>query len=146
MIENMEHILAKRLKQIDLEIKRLKDEKIKTKQALDLFVNSTGLIVTSVNANTGESVSYNEPIFKDKIRTILSEQYPTGANSRQILEVINKNWTRQVKRSSLSPQLSRLKDDGIIELKDNVWKLIAQTEKKTASEEAVGEDAEDVLS
>lgn len=110
-----EKLLAERLKQIDIQIDMLKDEKTKVKQALGLF---KGLDLTLPQLSFS-----HEPTFKEKVKTAMLDAFQDGATSGQILEYLNKNWTRPVKRESLSPQLSRLKEDEVLILEGNLWKL-----------------------
>lgn len=122
MINDIQKILADQLRQIDAEVARLKSEKDKVKQALAIF-KAAPAPVTYSGAAGGESHSTNEPIFKDKVRQALKTQFPQGATARELLEYINENWTRQIKRASLSPQLSRLRQEGVITVNGGVWKL-----------------------
>lgn len=57
---------------------------------------------------------------KEMAREVLSHQ-PNGLNSSGILDGIKKTFGRDVERTSLSPQLSRLKDDGELALDGDVW-------------------------
>jgi hypothetical protein len=51
---------------------------------------------------------------------VLSGQ-PSGLNSSGILDAIKKRFGRDIERTSLSPQLSRLKEDGELILSGEVW-------------------------
>ncbi|WP_312312758.1 hypothetical protein [Sphingobium yanoikuyae] len=57
---------------------------------------------------------------KDMAREILGAQ-PNGLNSSGILDGIKKTFGRDVERTSLSPQLSRLKEEGDLALDGDVW-------------------------
>lgn len=57
---------------------------------------------------------------KDMARQVLDGQ-PNGLNSSGILDGIKKLFDRDVERTSLSPQLSRLKDDKELVLNGEVW-------------------------
>ncbi|MBU6525576.1 hypothetical protein OGR47_00900 [Methylocystis sp. MJC1] len=50
--------------------------------------------------------------------------YPQGLTANEILDRINEIRTERVERTSLSPQLSRLRQDGYLELAGSVWRLI----------------------
>ncbi len=117
MIESMEDILTARLKEIEGQLKFLRAEKTKTKQALDVFKGD------GENNSQSRSTFAGEPIFKEKIKTALTKEFPNGATANDILKYVNEKWERQIVRSSLSPQLSRLKKEGIITLEDDIWKL-----------------------
>ena len=61
---------------------------------------------------------------KDLITKALDEQFATGATANQLLELFRSAWGRpDVVRTSLSPQLSRLKDEGRIGREGTVWFL-----------------------
>lgn len=53
----------------------------------------------------------------------LRDHFPEGATANQLLDVLKAAYGREIERSSLSPQLSRLKEDGIIELDGKLWRL-----------------------
>lgn len=57
---------------------------------------------------------------KDMAREVLSG-LPNGLNSSGILEGIKKSFGRDIERTSLSPQLSRMKDDGELVLDGEMW-------------------------
>lgn len=57
---------------------------------------------------------------KEMAKEVLSRQ-PNGLNSAGILDGIKKMFGRDIERTSLSPQLSRLKEDGELALDGEVW-------------------------
>ncbi|GKY88886.1 hypothetical protein [Sinisalibacter aestuarii] len=61
---------------------------------------------------------------KEMVRSVLSRN-PEGGTSDQIINWINQIHASEVARTSLSPQLSRLKADGIVMLDEDtgIWKL-----------------------
>jgi hypothetical protein len=62
---------------------------------------------------------------KELVVKVLREHYKDGAPSRVLLNAFSRYYGRgDILRTSLSPQLSRLKEDGIIELTDTGWKLV----------------------
>jgi hypothetical protein len=60
------------------------------------------------------------PTIKEMAREVLAGQ-PNGLNSSGILDAIKKMFDRDLERTSLSPQLSRLKDEGELVLHGEVW-------------------------
>ena len=60
------------------------------------------------------------PTIKEMAREVLSAQ-PNGLNSSGILDGIRKAFGRDIERTSLSPQLSRMKDDKEVVLEGEVW-------------------------
>ena len=70
----------------------------------------------------------SSPYFKLTIKQLvvkaLLEQFTNGATAGQLLELFARGWDRDdVVRTSLSPQLSRLRQDGVIDRRDNIWFL-----------------------
>lgn len=70
------------------------------------------------------SASTAAPTIKDMARELLAEA-PDGATSGQILVAIKAKYGRDVDRTSLSPQLSRLKESGDVVLNGERWFLTA---------------------
>jgi phosphopantetheinyl transferase (holo-ACP synthase) len=60
---------------------------------------------------------------KEMVVKALGEHFPHGATANQLLDFFRSEWGREQMRTSLSPQLSRLKDRHIITLKGKVWHL-----------------------
>lgn len=80
---------------------------------------------------------------KDMIVGVL-QQYQSGADSYKILELIKEKYGIEVKRESLSPQLSRLKnDDNVLELRGSDWFLIPQ--KNTAPMVGADNEGDDLV-
>ncbi len=61
---------------------------------------------------------------KEMVRAVL-ERNPNGGSSDQIVSWINSTFGRELARPSLTPQLSRLKSDGEVELdeENGIWSL-----------------------
>ena len=64
-----------------------------------------------------------ELTIKQMVIATLREHLPNGATANELLEAFFRNWGRKEMRTSLSPQLTRLKRDGKIELHGKVWTL-----------------------
>jgi hypothetical protein len=80
---------------------------------------------------------------KDMIVGVLQE-HSNGADSYKILELIKEKYNIDVKRESLSPQLSRLKnDDDLLELRGSDWFLLPQ--KNTAPVVGADNEADDLI-
>src|ERR1700733_11788348 len=70
---------------------------------------------------------YANLTMKQLVVKALSEHFYHGATTRQLLEFFRDAWGRDVNRLSLSPQLTRLVQDGVIAKSgDNDWVLIAE--------------------
>lgn len=57
------------------------------------------------------------------LRALRDRFLDSGASAQQLLEFFENGYGRQIERSSLSPQLSRLKEDGEVELDGKLWRL-----------------------
>lgn len=62
------------------------------------------------------------PTIKDMVREILKSDV-LGLTSTQILREISERFGRDLERTSLSPQLSRMKQDGEVELIGETWSM-----------------------
>jgi hypothetical protein len=61
--------------------------------------------------------------FKQLVVKALTEQFRNGATANEMLDFFKREWGRDVMRTSLSPQLTRLKKDNLIELEGKTWHL-----------------------
>ncbi len=72
------------------------------------------------------------PTIKEGIIQLLEEVYPMGLTALEILDRLNRRWWRGgLKRTSLSPQITRLKKDKKVVSERGTWKVA----KKTAPED-----------
>ncbi len=115
MTDTVKQMMEKHLQAISEQIAVLEADRTATKKAIN-FLN---LQEETLMAQGG----VKEPTFKEKVKEALNEKYHDGASALQLLEYINTKWTTQVIRSSLSPQLSRLKKEDVLDLKDGIWVL-----------------------
>lgn len=80
---------------------------------------------------------------KEMAREVLSGQ-PDGLNSSGILDGIRKQFGREIERTSLSPQLSRMKDDNEVVLDGDVWftaeHYAARTKRLKTWQEAITQE------
>jgi hypothetical protein len=71
---------------------------------------------------------YEHLTMKQLITKALMEHFLSGATAKQLREFFRDAWARNIDRASLSPQLSRLRSDKIIDRDGNVWFLIKKHE------------------
>lgn len=77
---------------------------------------------------------------KQAVREILSMNEP-GLSSGDILELINeKFFENKMERTSLSPQLSRLRKDGDVALNGNIWSLTYAGKQKALARGLIADD------
>ncbi|HZG47851.1 MAG TPA: hypothetical protein VEZ41_16520 [Allosphingosinicella sp.] len=82
-----------------------------------------------------EQSPYAKLTMKELVLKALAEQFPGGAAAKDLLDFFANAWGRgDVVRTSLSPQLSRLKEEGKIVLNGLIWRLAG-----TAADEAANE-------
>lgn len=65
---------------------------------------------------------------KKMVNDILDDMHPHGLTALEILNQIHVRWNTEVKRTSLSPQLTRLKNEHQIYNDKGVWKRLKETE------------------
>lgn len=104
-LDERETAIKEQLKAFRAELAEIKV----ARQALD----GVAVEVQSTSSSAG-------PTIKDMIRTVL-ERAPDGMTSALILEAIKQEFGRDVERTSLSPQLTRLKDAGEVHLVGENW-------------------------
>ncbi len=71
------------------------------------------------------------PTIKEMVLEVLAG-YPQGIRANEILSAIESRHGARIARESLSPQLSRLKDEGKIILKGRKWCLIQEINPRIA--------------
>lgn len=65
---------------------------------------------------------YSRMTIKELVLQALEEQFPSGATAQQLLELFATAWGREeVVRTSLSPQLSRLRAEHKIDRNGSLW-------------------------
>lgn len=68
---------------------------------------------------------YDKLTIKQLVRKALDEHFTNGATANELLDFFRDAWGRNdIMRTSLSPQLSRLKRDGVITLHGMKWHLV----------------------
>jgi hypothetical protein len=80
------------------------------------FVGHSGVVASS---------PYLHLTMKELVTKALTEHFHDGATAKQLREFFRDAWGRNIERANLSPQLSRLKGDGTIQLDDEtgIWSL-----------------------
>ncbi len=74
------------------------------------------------------SVQSVRPTIKEGIIQLLEEVYPMGLTALEILDRLNRRWWRgELKRTSLSPQITRLKNSGDVIGERGTWKVTNKT-------------------
>jgi hypothetical protein len=81
---------------------------------------------------------YKGMTLKQLVLRALKEHFSEGATAQQLLEYFRRAYGRAIERSSLSPQLSRLRDDGHVVLSGKLWMLPDPEQKKPPTREGGG--------
>ena len=69
-----------------------------------------------------EAPAKKSETIKEQVLRLLAD-HPAGLSANEILEKLAARYGRRLKRESLSPQLSRLKKDRLIENEKKIWNL-----------------------
>lgn len=134
MTITLRDFIASRETAIKEQIKALRLELTELKAAKNAMDSATSAI-DSPSTQTGAKT------IKDMIREIMKSS-ETGLTSTEILAKIGSSFNRQLERTSLSPQLSRMKDDGEVLLVDNSWVLAGRENDNYRDEEKIAEFGE----
>ncbi|MGE3251649.1 MAG: hypothetical protein AB7J28_08865 [Hyphomonadaceae bacterium] len=105
----------------------------RAKGALVVAVPTGGEMTPDVVAALAEIAENEGLTLKQIALKALTEGFPDGATAAQLVEFIEKNYHRRIERSSLSPQLSRLKEHDKLLVQDGkLWKLAPKTTEPPA--------------
>lgn len=105
-------------------------------QVIYKFPDDTVHVIPRVKVSKTSSPS--DMTLKQMVVLALREQFPNGATAKELLQFFKNAWGRDVQRPSLSPQLSRLKEDRIIDRKGKVWSLVAPRNDEAPTEQTEG--------
>jgi hypothetical protein len=130
MLENAQSSLVERIERLRAELVPLERELANAARALMAIAKEEAAASKTASMPTVAVVAspnspYSHLTMKELAVKALREQFPNGATAAELLDHFVGAWNRgDVVRSSLSPQLSRLKAEGTIKLENgNVWVL-----------------------
>jgi hypothetical protein len=93
------------------------------------------------------SSEFRHLTMKQLVRMALDEHFPNGATANELLDHFHRDFGRtDIMRSSLSPQLSRMKSDGEIRREGLVWKLPDSAPALFEDREAFREEEPETIS
>jgi hypothetical protein len=85
---------------------------------------SVNLIQQITNAAvTGLPALEQNPTIKSMILTALSSHFQDGATPAQLRTFIRDVFGREIHRTSMSPQLARLREEGVVEQSGTKWRI-----------------------
>jgi hypothetical protein len=130
-------LLKERLRELRGEIRELKNALLPLEAEVYQVELGLRAMEGSLIAPTGADASRNavahharranpdieKLTLKQIIMKALAEHFADGATAIQMLDFFARQWGRQEMRTSLSPQLSRLKEEGKITLEGKIWRL-----------------------
>jgi len=70
--------------------------------------------------------TYAAMTMKELVLKALAEYFGNGATAQDLIGFFAANWGRKISRPNLSPQLTRLKRDGLVENIDGKWVLASR--------------------
>ena len=123
--------VAQRRAEIRQQMAELRAELVKLKAAEEAFEKGEA---KPQAAYTDGTVGGSKKTIKELVIDVLADM-PDGADARQIIDMIAKRHSVIIQRPSLSPQLSRLKEDGLLELHGTIWKGAASGLKEKGSDQ-----------
>ena len=114
------------------------DERIQELESqIELLLSARKLLANTSDVPSMQNTSQSEapslpPRWLPKAGTIMSDvvellsHFPKGLGSRAILERLNESSRPNLPRTSLSPQLTRLVQRGVLQYKNKKWMLADQ--------------------
>lgn len=135
MNTTLAEFLTQRKAQIKAQIVALKKELQSIQAAEDAIVTDDE--EDTVGA-TGTRRSSTRITIKTMVVAALRNKQ-NGGDAHEIIKAIKEQYGKDIPRPSMSPQLSRLKDDGYLELRNGNWCLTEKAQKESAPEGADSE-------
>lgn len=119
----------------ELRIKAILKQMVDLRSELAALRSLKGALSGKNTINTmSRRSSNNGPTFQDMIVDVLNDEPSNGAEALKIIELIKTKHGKVIARSSISPQLSRLKAKGVLVLNNNVWSLTEFYKKNKVTE------------
>lgn len=114
-METLRDFIDRRRNEIKAQISALKSEL--SELALAEAALRNGLPIEAATTKKGSKLT-----IKEMVIAILQKR-PQGAEASELIDLIHNSYGEALARPSLSPQLSRLKDEGSLELSGKIWIL-----------------------
>lgn len=120
-LEDLKRQLENKMGRLKIEINTVDSELADVKLALAAM---DGKLIAPPIISARPKVEHAAEVatIKDMVLEILGT-LPNGANANQLLRHIEDRFGATIERTSLSPQLSRLKRDGLIQLNKMIWTI-----------------------
>ncbi|MFT9448718.1 hypothetical protein [Gluconobacter japonicus] len=119
MSQTLRSFLAQRESEIKEQLKKLRLE-LKDIQRAHEALNPC---IDAAQEDSQNNARGKKVTIKEMILSVLTD-FSDGLNAIVIGEQIHKKFNKEFERSSISPQLSRLKKEGLVSLSGDIWVLI----------------------
>lgn len=124
MSQTLRDFIAQREAEVRAQIAKMQSE-LRELQSAKRAING------AAGGKDASPPSGGKATIKDKIRDVLAE-HTNGGTSDDIIKWVKSSFGTEVPRTSMSPQLSRLKSEGVVTLNNstNVWQLAEHASKR----------------
>tara|TARA_R110001606_G_scaffold275969_1_gene424168 strand:- start:1187 stop:1801 length:615 start_codon:yes stop_codon:yes gene_type:complete len=116
------------------ELREIDEEMQEIAIAIAAVERKQPLLPIAQSEQTVDELADQELTIKDMILEVLGP-IPEGAEALTILQFIKDRFGKDLERTSLSPQLSRLKRDGILDLDGKAWRIASVNDEGPAEAE-----------
>jgi hypothetical protein len=123
---SLREFIAGRRDEIKKQIAALKGE------LRDLDLAEAAIKTGTITVHAPAVSTPGKPTIKEMVLEVLSGRGGLGVEASEIIALISNRFGEEVPRSSLSPQLSRLKEDGLLDLEGRIWKIASSKEDRGA--------------
>jgi hypothetical protein len=132
----LREFLANRRGEIQAEIKALREE---LREIEVTAIRLEGGSLPEPNKTRRGSTATGTKTLKEMAVIALEGFSTSGASAQTIIEAIKREFGKDVPRSSMSPQLSRLRSEGLIDLEGSLWRLVQPPLPKPAVPDSTGD-------
>lgn len=114
--------ITQRRREILSQIEALNAELSELNAAEDAVKTTANERVLDLEESTDSTTIGSRLTIKEMVLEVLGV-LPAGADANKILRLINQRYDRHIARTSLSPQLSRLRQEGYVRLDGSTWRI-----------------------
>lgn len=114
--------IIERRREIQAQIDALKAELLELDAAEDAVKARANSEVQHIGGTVVATPTSSKMTIKEMILEVLGV-LPAGADANKIIRVIRDRFGKDIPRTSLSPQLSRLRQEGHLDLDGSIWRI-----------------------
>jgi hypothetical protein len=120
IVRIIDDIKRKQLVPLELELADVR----KAREAIGLAPTEGKMALHLVGAGElNASSEFQRMTVRQLAQKALNEHFKQGATYSELLKFFRREWGREIGKGSLSPQLSRMRKDGIVRTEGNTWIL-----------------------